>query len=452
MRKSIAQNQTEKLEKESANHKVLSEQSTALIFSNYWISDLGAEAHKYSKKMGYLKNEESNTGYFTSSAAFEAYQGDNPIYTAHFNASANGGAGRQLINGKKLARLVYKHLSKELENSNSDFDFVCLAAGGGSSFPFLLMMSFIYISLFGKVAIKNEEAFDFAAELDEEEFNVSPTLLATILVPSETKNPTEYSNYKIAMAELPATISYQLVKVDDISKNSKGENSQEENLIAVADQQARLKKIIWCMKELKSTQGGNIDKSELDSTLGQGGEIVANEGVGHTMIQALKNFEINYKLNNSRSSIVGASFILVKFLYPVTEYTQSMTDNETQVVRELATLATTTICPTVKASIVMGANVQQPTLLILAGGIPNETDRMSVAKSKSDTTSNKRREILTQDLSRVVSSNPLVELAKTTGKNVNSYNVYISKSDEAINASEMSNSEKDIILNYKNSK
>jgi hypothetical protein len=450
------QTQTEIKTAQIVEQKIKDEASTAPTFCNVWVSDLGADAHCFSKDKNFLSSKDENLFYCTSNGAKQAWKGQTSdmIFTRDLNPNLNDGSGRVIGNGNQHVMVAKSTIETKVGESTADILMVILGAGGASSFPFLMLLIQLFFKMYPETSSFAKDDFDFDFEGETSVTQSAPCFVATILAPSEGKEAQEeWSIYERCMEKIPKACSYQLLKVDNITASGNGKNTREQNLAACANQQALAKKIIHDMTELRSSQGTNIDQSEVQRVLKAGGEIFINKGTGHDMVKALEDFEVNIKTNNSKANILGARDILVKFLYPNTQYTEEMASLEEQVKLRLSKSATGNITPMIKDSIVLGCSVTHPTIMVMAGGVPNENDRGAMEKSKTNYKNNSTIDFINNGLVKNYEPTKLELAFKATNtemtRPLESYSSYLGKPIESINNSQkLSDGEKQALSYY----
>lgn len=446
--------------------------STKPTFNITWVSDYGIDGYNLAQAQNMINNEDTHLAYITSEAVNKNNKIPNKIFTGDLDPNARFGAGRNMQNGLELAMLAYDSIETHLKESTTDYELSLLATGGASSPAFECIRATIQKEI--EDTLKNtmtetqSASTSKFAKREVKTFVAKTGFISTILEPSRaTDNVNEIQNHDEFMNDLMdfeggCPISYQIIKVDDAQKHTQGTNSREENLRVGLNQLFLLRKIIVDMTELLSTQGTNIDKSEVARVVCAKGEIIANIGSGSTMKEALKNFKNNILVNNSQASLLGATDILIKFLYPNTEYTQAMTADEADIIRELSKMGSgdVGIAPMVKDSVVLGCNVNQPTMMIMAGGIMSEDQRKVFKRSAVAGESKQKTDLINTNfevrqptktkVGDVESAflNANVEMTRST----QAYTAYLNKSKtlESIMNSDLSENEKRVILSIKN--
>lgn len=441
-------------------------QKNGVIIHQTFVSDLGADSYNY---MSNRIDQNEVSGYFTSSSARDKYKGSKPVYTGDKDPNRTAGSGQKLGNGLANALSVKDEIKNQLETSEANFISSISAFGGGSSAPYILVRAKLWDDLCDEAG-RNEntelsfDSFDLDNIHDTEIKSVKQVgFIDTILVPSKSNSST-YANYEASMSKLlnsakdgGAITSYQLVKADDVQRRSNGVNSEQENMIAVSQQHQKLHKIIDIMVSMKATEGTDIDLSEVYKLINSKGEIVANIGEGYDMKEALTEFKKNMEYNNSEASLLGATDVLVKFIYNKREYTDKDTRFEAQIVEELDQLATVNgMQATLKKSVITGCKeVNQPTIVILAGGIMDEDTRGKQSKAEANMASQRTESFIFGINGAADDSSSMIKQAfddagVTMTKNGRAYSAYLSKSVDAIeNSNKLTDAEKSVLVSLK---
>lgn len=370
---------------------------TQFAIKRFMVSDAGAGTFNSLREKGHVENTKDWFFYATSADAMangHAFDKANVCYLGDSPAAYTGGCdGNVDLGGQLTDYAIEKHNLKALLEAGKEKykgTHFCGIFGGGSTPYFLAKASKLLAQSWKGQTGSFGTGVDFDALFKS--LNTHG-VLATIGIPQSTLTR-EVNNCKKSIKYLiedeggtyNPSISYQLIKIDDLIRSTGRTSLNKEEIIALfATHYEATNLILQKFNDLKSTIGTSIDLSEVLSSLAVNGEAVIGSGAANvasgTMMDAWNNFTASTKAKNNEATIGGAIKGRIMFEYPKNAdlKSQSVLDAQTLVLEtaQKATNLGSQYCD-IKDCIVV-SNVQYPTINCVFTGIAAETHRGSNA-------------------------------------------------------------------------